>query len=312
VLERLARLVQAHFQPAGLLVMFDDGCAHKSTPTLNRWRDRGLIHASSINDWPGARRLRRWLLPAYPLAVRDLSTQLEILHAHAPIDLVISTSSCAIKSLRTPLARDSIVPHLCYCFAPARYLWSQREAYAAGFRGLALRLLGPPLRAWDRRTSRNVTRFVALSRHIQNEIESSFGRSSDLVHPPTRTEFFTPLPAEGARSGEELDRSLPGLPDHFWLLVGALEPYKRAELAIRAAALAGKPLLVVGEGSDLSRLRRLKAPTTSFLGRVSDEILRHLYRHADALLFPQIEDFGIVAVEALACGWRAGYRDAGC
>lgn len=316
VLERLALLVEAHFEPAGLLVMFDDGKDMEDTPTINDWRRRGLIHASSLSDWPGAMRLRRWLLAAYPLAIRELGARAAELHrgASGSIDLVVSTSSSAIKGLRTPMRDDGRVPHVCYCFAPARYLWSQAAAYGRGgsptalARRLALRAMGPALRAWDRRTSANVTRFVGISRHIVGEIERCYGRSAELVHPPTRTGFFTPRNAgAGGR-----DAALPGgIEPGYWLYVGALEPYKRADLAIEAARAAGARLVIAGGGSELGSIRARAGDGLRVLGRVSNEVLRALYRHARLLIFPQVEDYGIVAVEALACGCPVLARGAG-
>lgn len=316
VLERLARLVETHFQPAGLLVMFDDRKDMEDTPTINSWRRRGLIHASSLSDMPGAMALRRWMLAAYPLAIRELGGKLAELHRGERIDLVVSTSSSAIKGLRTPMRDDGggRVAHVCYCFAPARYLWSQAEAYGRGgslsavSRRLALRAMGPPLRAWDRRTSANVTRFVGISRHIVREIERCYGRSADLVHPPTRTGFFTPLDlGAGGR-----DAALPGgIEPGYWLYVGALEPYKRADLAIEAARAAGARLVIAGAGSELASIRARAGEGVRVLGRVTNEVLRALYRHARFLVFPQVEDYGIVAVEALACGCPVLARGAG-
>ncbi len=314
MLERLARLVETHFEPAGLLVMFDDGRDMEDTPTINDWRRRGLVHASSLSDWPGAMALRRWMLAAYPLAIRELGGRLADLHRARAIDLVVSTSSSAIKGLRTPQRSDGAgrVAHVCYCFAPARYLWSQAGAYGRGgsasalARSMALRVMGPCLRAWDRRTSANVTRFVGISRHIVREIERCYGRSAGLVHPPTRTGFFTALPCG------ERDAALPaGIEPGYWLYMGALEPYKRADLAIEAALAAGERLMIAGSGSEIDSVRAQAGAGVRVLGRVSNEALRALYRHARLLVFPQVEDYGIVAVEALACGCPVLARGAG-
>lgn len=297
VLDRIARLIAAHHEPAGLYVMFDD--ARPLTPAI----DALTRTASPLHRWPPA--ARRWLLPRYPAAVEWLGGALARDHAREPIDLLISTSSAAIKGLRPPEG----VPHLCYCHSPARYLWAQGGEYARGSlpRRAGLALFGPSLRRWDERTAAGVTKFLANSRHIARRIEAVYSRDAQVVHPPVRTEFFTPDPAE-ARQG-------------FWLVAGALEPYKRADLAIDAAVACGQRLVIAGDGSEAPRLRaharraaRLagRASPVEFVGRVTDEQLRTLYRRARCLVFPQVEDFGITAVEAQACGCPVvAFRDGG-
>jgi len=162
-----------------------------------------------------------------------------------------------------------------------------------------LRLFGPSLRRWDRRTSSAVTHFVANSGHIRDQIRACYEREAQVIHPPVRTDFFTP------------DPSIPR--EDFWLIAGALEPYKRVDAAIEAAARIGRRLVIVGDGSEAARLRRLAAgyPAISFRGRCSDDELRDLFRKAKVLLFPQVEDFGIVAVEGQACGLPVAARRAG-
>lgn len=298
VLERLARLVDAHFEAAGLYVMFDDGRA--LSPAVDAWRARGLVRASRLSSVPGAIRLRRWLLPAYPWAVEELSARLASDHASGPgVDVVVSTSSAAIKGLRTPEG----VPHVCYCHSPARYAWFLREEYSRGggvagrLRAAGLAAWGPRFRRWDRETSGRVWRFVANSAHTQKQIAKCFGRDSEVVHPPVRTGVFTFEPA------------VPR--EEFWLSAGALEPYKRVDLAIEAARLAGARLLIAGDGSQRRALERRAGPHAVFLGRVSDDRLRDLMRRAALLVMPQLEDFGIVAVEALSCGCPVVARSSG-
>ncbi len=310
VLEQLAQLVESHAEPAGLFTMFDD--ARPLTPTIDRWRVRGLIHASAINRVPmAARRLRRWLMPAYPLAIEDLSSRLAREHKRSPIDLLISTSSSAVKGLRAPPG----VAHLCYCFSPARYVWAKPDEFEdRSMKGLlrsgGLRLLASGFREWDRETASNVDHFVAISSVVRQRIREAFQRESAIVFPPERIGAF----CQGQVAGAEVARG------SHWLVAGALEPYKRVDLAIRAAVLAGARLVVVGAGSQERVLRRLAAEARTpdghaadieFAGRVGDEALRECYRRAGLLIFPQEEDFGIVAVEALACGLPVLARRAG-
>ncbi len=291
VLERLARLVLDHAVPAGLWVMLDD--RRPVAPAI----DALPRHTSILQDIPFASGpLRRHLLPLYPRAISDISDQLERVHRAAPIDLVISTSSAAAKGVRPPAG----VPHLCYCHTPPRYLWSQPEQYArAGFTTrLGLRLCGPVLRRWDSATAVHVTRFLANSHHTAREISRRYNRDSRVLFPPVRTDYFTPDPA--------------AFREDFWLLAGALEPYKRTDLGIDAALLAGRPVVIAGTGTQLAHLRaRYRNLPVRFLGRVPDDGLRDLYRRAALLVFPQVEDFGIVAVEAQACGLPVLARGAG-
>lgn len=292
VLDRIAHTLSTRADLDALYLMVDDGRPH--SPAIDRLRHI----TSSIEHIPGAPgKLRRWLLPLYPAAVSSLSRKLARQHARRPIDLLISTSSAAIKGLKPPAS----IPHLCYCHTPARYLWSQTDEYARGragrLRSMGLRLFGDRLRQWDARSSANVTRFLANSSHTAAEIRLRYHREATVLHPPVRTDFFTP------------DPKMPREP--FWLVVGAMEPYKRADLAIQAANQAGHPLVIVGDGSQRPHLQSLAGPTVRFTGRFSDAELRRLYRTASLLLFPQVEDFGITAAEALACGLPVVARRAG-
>lgn len=309
MLERICALVDREFEAAGLLVMFDDG--KPLSPTVDRWRDRGMLRASGWNAL-GKGPLRRWLLPVYPRAVAGLSRMLAEMHEAAPIDVLISTSSAAIKGLRPPRG----VPHLCYCHSPARYVWSRRDEYSAGsglkawLRGAGLGLYARRFKAWDRLTAANVDRFIANSTHTSGEIRRCFDMDSIVIHPPVRTDFFSP---DAAVAREE-----------FWLVVGALEPYKRVELAVEAAGIAEARLVIAGAGSQMGALQSLvsasrrkaarscrASPQVEFLGRVDDQMLLHFYRRAKVLIFPQVEDFGIIAAEAQACGLPVAARAEG-
>jgi glycosyltransferase involved in cell wall biosynthesis len=271
VLDRLARL----FGPTTIYTLVADG------RPLSAAIDACRVVTSPLQRLPGAAdRARRWMLPLMPWAVERLDVE--------PCDLLISTSSAVMKSIRPPRG----APHLCYCHSPARYLWEQGADYNVGaggsLRGLGLRLFGGRLRAWDRATLDRVDRFLANSRHTAGRIERCYGRSAAVVYPPVRTGFF--------------NRD-PSVPREDWLLVvSALEPYKRTDLVIDAANRVGLPLVVAGSGSQFKALARLAGSTVRMVGRVSDEQLLDLYRRARALIFPQVEDFGIIPVEAQATG----------
>ncbi|MDX9912591.1 MAG: glycosyltransferase [Phycisphaerales bacterium] len=290
VLDDIVRMLRDRHEVTRLYTMFDAG--GPISPAI----DLLPRTTARLSNMPLARgALRRWMLPLYPRMVADLSRALARDHAHTPIDLLISTSSAAIKGLRPPEG----VPHLCYCHTPARYVWSQQQEYAraGSLQSLGLRAFAPHFRAWDRRTAANVTRFVANSAHTAREIKRCYDRDASVVHPPVQLGAFSPGPPASRRD--------------FWLVVSALEPYKRVDLAIDAARHRNHPLVIVGTGSMRRPLEQRAGPSVRFVGRPSDEELRDLYRRARLLLFPQIEDFGIVALEAQACATPVVARAAG-
>ncbi len=285
VLEAIAAALAPDARLAGLWTMF-----HAGTP-VGPTVDALPVRTSPLNALPPA--LRRWLLPPYPAGVAALSRSLQAFHTHRPIDLLISTSSSAIKSIRPPGG----VPHICYCHTPARYLWSQTDAYSLGglkgaLRGAGLGLFRDTLREWDRDTAGRVDLFIANSTHTRDQIRAAYGRDAVVLHPPVRTDFFTP------DAGVARDDSA--------LIVSALEPYKRVDLAIEACALARTELVVIGRGSHEPALRAFAARTpharVRFVPDADDTVVRDAMRRARVFLMPQTEDFGITAVEAQACG----------
>jgi glycosyltransferase involved in cell wall biosynthesis len=162
-----------------------------------------------------------------------------------------------------------------------------REAYFAGLKARLVERLLERLRDWDRRTAAHVDHFIAISATVQRRIRECYGRDSTVIYPPVDTDFYTPaaVPREG-----------------YYLVVSAFAPYKRLDLALEACRRLGRPLVVVGTGQDDKRLRRLAGPDVHFLGWQPDAVIRDHLRRCRALLFPGEEDFGIVPVEALACG----------
>ncbi len=233
---------------------------------------------SRLQRMPGARGHHEWFVPLMPLAWR-------LRKAVGGVDVVISSSHACAKAVRV----EPGIPHLCYCHTPMRYAWQfddERERFPAVVRPLA-RAGMVWFRRWDRRSAAHVTRFVANSSEVARRIERAYGRSAEVIHPPVRTDFFTP-------GGER---------DDFFLYVGRLVGYKRPEVVVRAfAQLPAQRLLVVGEGPLRRRLAVTATPNVSFLGTVDDERLRALYRSARALVYPAAEDFGIAMAEAQACG----------
>jgi glycosyltransferase involved in cell wall biosynthesis len=232
---------------------------------------------SLLQILPGATKHHEWLLPLMPLAwslrrpIRD-------------VDAVISSSHACAKAVRFHPG----APHLCYCHTPMRYAWNFEEEAAR--LPTVLRPVGrvamKSLKRWDRRSARRVTRFVANSNAVAERIRRSYGRTAQVIHPPVRTDFFTP-------GGERED---------FFLYVGRFVSYKRPDLVIEAFADLPFPLVVVGRGQLEERLKSRASSNVRFVGMVNDKELRTLYRRARALVYPANEDFGIVIAEAQACG----------
>jgi len=251
----------------------------KVSPTIARHEPR----TSFIQRLPRAERYYRYYLPLFPLAVEQFNLD--------GFDLILSSSHCVAKSVIAP----SGARHLCYCHTPMRYAWDQFEHYfGAGRVGAMSHLARPILRRlarWDAATSNRPDRYVANSQYVAQRIRRYYNRAASIVHPPVDTTFYTPLDIS---------------PEPFCLIVSALVPYKRVDVAIAAGRRVGMPLKIVGEGPERTRLEASAGPNAGagveFLGRLPDEQVRDLYRRATAVLVPWEEDFGIVPVEAHACG----------
>jgi glycosyltransferase involved in cell wall biosynthesis len=239
------------------------------------------IRTSFLQKWPFLKKRYRLFLPFFPLAAElfDLSEY----------EFIISSSHCVAKG---------IIPHpdalhVSYVHSPVRYAWNQYFAYFSSSRlSFFSRLFIPPvihrLRVWDVASSARVDYFVANSRNVAQRIKKYYRREADVIHPPADTDFFIPAAPEQARE--------------YYLIVSALVPYKRIDLAVESFNLSGEPLTIVGRGPEFKKLKRAARPNIKFLGPVSAENLRALYQGAKALLLPGEEDFGIAALEAQACG----------
>ncbi len=250
------------------------------------------IHTSFLQRAPGLRRHYRRYLPLFPAAIEDFDL--------AGFELVISSSHCVAKGIVPP--PDGL--HVCYCHTPMRYAWDQEHAYFPRRRGLAARLRAltlTALRAWDAASAARVDLFIANSSFVARRIHAFYGRDAEVVHPPVAVDFYTPAPTPAPSPAPPAagERREDG---GYALVVSALAPYKRVEVAIAACERAGIPLRIAGDGPERERLARLAGPGTRLLGRVGDAALRDLYRGARLLLQPGVEDFGIASVEALACG----------
>ena len=256
---------------------------HVKGSVSRRIESRPIV-TSPVQRLPGARRLYRHLLPLYPAVVEGFDFD--------GFDLVISSSHCAVKSIVTPRA-----VHVCYCHSPMRYAWDQFEEYfgprqVGAVASSALRPVMAALARWDAATANRPDRFVANSRYVAGRISRYYNRRSTVVYPPVDTEFFRPSDDDDPRASAR----------HV-LVVSALVPYKRVDLAIDACRKLRVPLKIAGHGPELGKLRaRAAGAEVEFLGWKTDEETRQLYRTARAVLLPGVEDFGLVPVEAQACG----------
>lgn len=242
------------------------------------------VHASFLNRIPTATRNYPKLLPLMNRAFEsfDLSR----------FDLVLSSSHANAKNVHTPPG----TLHVCYCHTPMRYAW-EPEFLAGEEIGRATRMLLPPLLGWLRRTdlagAARPDVFVANSAYVAARIRRFYGREAHVVHAPVDVDHYLGIErSAGGPSGEE----------PFYLVFGRVVPYKRVDLALAGAELAGRRVKVAGGGRALDAVRASAGPHAELLGRVSDAQRDELLASARALLFPGEEDFGIVPVEAQAAG----------
>lgn len=204
-------------------------------------------------------------------------------------DVVISSTSAFAKGIIT----KPETLHICYCHTPTRYLWTESSHYLEETRApRVLKALLPlylsRLRLWDAAAASRVSLFIANSTTVQKRIKKFYGKESIVVHPPVAPPFktYVPLLSTG----------------HYFLTGGRLVPYKRFDIAINACSRLGLPLIVFGDGPHRAALQRMAGPTITFTGRVDEDTKWGLYAHSRAFINPQVEDFGITAVESMALG----------
>ena len=245
--------------------------------TVSKTIEEHPIRTSFAQHLPLVRKHYRLYLPLFPKAIESLDL--------TGYDLVLSISHCAAKGAVPPKGAVSI----CICLTPMRYAWDQFDAY---FPPRTLRrFLATPfikrLRKWDRETSDRVQHFVAISEFVSMRIKRYYGRKSVVIYPPVDLSRFT------------VDRNAP---EDYYLIVSAFAPYKRLDIAIEAFRRLDRKLKIIGKGQHERQLRRMAPRNVEFLGGLSDEEVAWHMSRCKALLFPGVEDFGIVPVEALASG----------
>jgi glycosyltransferase involved in cell wall biosynthesis len=237
------------------------------------------IRTSFIDRLPFKSAKYRNYLPLFPRAIESFD--------FSAYDLILSTSHAVAKGAQPKPG----ALHICYCHTPMRYVWELYEEYfgpgRAGFATrTAMNFIAPRLRSWDVSSSSRVHQFVANSRNVAGRIQQYYHRPADVIYPPVNVDQF----------------QVSGKDDGYFLIVSALVPYKRVDLAVETFNQLGEKLVIVGTGPEMSRLRSMANANIEFLGWQSDSDLAALYSLCRGLVFPGIEDFGIVPLEAMASG----------
>ncbi|MDX1410622.1 MAG: glycosyltransferase [Nitrospirales bacterium] len=238
------------------------------------------IQTSFIQRLPLSSRWYRNYLPLFPLAIKSFDLE--------GYDLVISSSHCVAKGIPVPAGTC----HVAYIFTPMRYIWDQFDVYfstggvTSFLRRNAMRVIRPWLQEWDRSSNKQVDSFLTISEHVAGRIRSYWDQKSRVVYSPVNWQAY-------ATSYEN---------EGFYLMVTSLVPYKRVDLAIKAANRLGIPLKIIGQGPEMKRLMAIAGPSVQLLGWQSDLVVSEHLARCKALIFPGEEDFGIVPLEAMSCG----------
>lgn len=272
VLSEFCALIDHHAVDISIYTLFLDSkfapsaaCDHK-------------IHVSALNSLPWVRKYYRYLLPLFRRAIQGFYID--------NVEALLSISHSVAKAI----PHSSNVHHVCYCLSPMRYLWEPElygPALNGSFRGRLLELLAEELKRWDLENSRRVNSFVAISETVRKRIQRVYARDAETIYPCVDLDFYCPADVERG---------------DFYLAFSALVPQKRIELAVEAFNQNRRRLLIVGSGPCHRRLSQMAGDTVRLLGWLPDCEVRELYRTARALIFPGCEDFGLVPVEAQACG----------
>ncbi len=236
------------------------------------------IYTTKINKWPMAKKLYQKYMPFMPNALMDLDL--------TGYDLIISSESGPAKGV----VANPDAFHICYCHTPMRYLWDMYHEYFRKSNPIVkffMKKMIPGLRQWDVMSSNLVDHFIANSHFVAKRIQRYYNREASVVFPPCDIEKF---------SGIERN------PQDFYLFFGQLVGYKRADLAIEACIKSNRKLVVIGDGKSKEAEKYKKTGLITFTGRIPDEEIAKYLSEAKALIFPGIEDFGIIPVEANAAG----------
>lgn len=241
----------------------------KISPAINKLP----VHTSFIQKLPFVKRCYRYYLPLFPFAIESFRLK--------GYDLIISTSHCVAKGIKT----EGGSLHICYCLTPMRYVWDFSGEYFNSKRFFLMPILNF-LKNWDRKTSKRPNFYFSISQTVAERVKRYYNKDSVIVYPPVDTNLFIP---------QNID-------ENYYLIVSALVPYKRIDIAVEAFNQMGLELRVIGSGTEYFRLKKKAKPNIKFLGWQPDNTVRDCYARCKALIFPGIEDFGITILEAQSCG----------
>jgi len=243
--------------------------------------EKRISSTSFLQKIPNINNHYKKFLPFFPLVNKSLKVK--------DYDLVISLSHASVKNINTKSK------HICYCFTPMRYIWDQKDEYLGKKKFLFYPLI-KVLQFWDKKSSKNVNQFIAISKTVQKRISKNYNRDSVVIYPPVEDFWF--------------QKTNKPQKDYF-LIVGAQVKYKKVDLAINAFNELGFKLIIAGKGPENKYLKSISSSNIEFIDTPSNEKLLNLYQNAKALIFPGIEDFGIVPLEAMAAGTPVIYKNLG-
>lgn len=237
------------------------------------------IYTSYLQKWPFARKRHRLFPSLMPIAIEQFD--------FSAYDIVLSDSSSYAKGIIT----GPNTLHICYMHTPMRYAWDDCQKYTQDFNfpNFIKRIIPFAMnyiRVWDRVSADRPDKIIANSNFVAKRIKKYYKRDSVVIHPPVSVKNFY-------ISKQHKD---------YYLMVGRLIAYKRHDITIKAFNKLGLPLKIIGRGPEMKRLKKIAGPNIEFLGRVPDEELPKYYAECKAFVFPQEEDFGIVAIEAMTSG----------
>lgn len=238
-------------------------------------------HTSFIQHLPYAKTQHRKYLPLFPKAIESFNL--------SKYDLIISSSHAVAKGVKV----NPNQLHICYCHSPMRYAWDEADYYlqeanlTSGIRGKIAKATVKYLRKWDLKSANNVNYFIANSNHIAKKIKRIYNREADVIYPPVDTQKFSLITEK----------------EDYYLTASRLVPYKRIDLIVDAFAdMLDKKLVVIGSGPEKEKIMSKTTPNVDVLGYQDFESLREYMQKAKAFVFAAEEDFGIIVVEAMACG----------
>lgn len=240
------------------------------------WLRKTKVHVSALQKHYEVLKSPKWLLPKMASAMEHFDFR--------DYDLVISSSSAFAHGIKT-----NEVKHLTYCHSPMRYAWDYTHEYSAKMSApmrLATAALLSDIRVWDYEAAGRAHKVIANSEHVKKRVAKYWRREAEVIYPPVQVSRFTP-------TAEHQD---------YFLIVSALTPFKRIDLAIKAFNKIGRKLVIIGDGAQRDILQGMAGANIEFLGRKSDEVVREYMQNCRALIFPGEEDFGITPVEAMAAG----------